>query len=204
MPVDPNDAIAILNREAQVWDLLGQGMTGVEVAAKLGIDFRIVSRIKRRVENRTIADMKKNVDRVRARQVGKVQWAQRQAVKGWTESCKPAAKTKRRMQPATAANGQQSSILVSEENTIEGQSGNPAFLTAYGSLVEMEAELTGTKAPTKIAPTDPTGTKPFEPAALTEAHQRFNELVRLAAQRAIAAQSAPTVIDVTPGDEAEA
>ena len=120
MPLDPQNKAQILDRELRVWDLLLKGRESVEIARGEGVHPSVISRIKTRVEHRIIAETDGKVASLKARQLGEIRRARREAWRAWEESCKPAAKTTRRSggtAPGTV-----------EANEIKGQSGNPAFL----------------------------------------------------------------------------
>jgi DNA-binding CsgD family transcriptional regulator len=139
MPLDPQNRAQIRDRELRVWDLLLKGYEGVEIARREGVDPAVISRIKTRVERRIVAETEGKAQSLRARQLGEIRRARREAWRGWEESCKPAAKTTRRSSAKGAG-------LV-EANEIKGQSGNPAFLDKVYEGIRLEARLTGTEAP---------------------------------------------------------
>jgi hypothetical protein len=141
MPLDPQNRAQILDRELRVWDLLLKGLEGVEIARREGVHPSVISRIKTRVELRIAAETEGKASSLRARQIGELRRARREAWRAWEESCKPAAKTTRRSggtAPGTV-----------EANEIKGQSGNPAFLEKVYDGLRLEAKLTGTEAPQK-------------------------------------------------------
>jgi len=141
MPIDPNNTAQIRERERRVWDLLLQGLDGVEIARREGVDPAVISRIKTRLERRLVEETKGKVETFRARQIAEIRRARREAWRGWEASCKPAAKTTRRSTARGAG-------LV-EANEIKGQSGNPAFLATIFDGIRLEARLTGTEAETR-------------------------------------------------------
>jgi hypothetical protein len=141
MAVDPQNRAQILDRELRVWDLLLKGLEGVEIARRERVHPSVISRIKARVEARVTAEIDGKVASLKARQVGEIRRARREAWRGWEESCKPAAKTTRR----TARTG----AGPVEQNEIKAQHGNPAFLEKVYDGIRLEARLTGTEAPQK-------------------------------------------------------
>ena len=142
MPLDPQNKAQILDRELRVWDLLLKGRESVEIARGEGVHPSVISRIKTRVEHRIIAETDGKVASLKARQLGEIRRARREAWRAWEESCKPAAKTTRR-------SGWKGSGGAIEANEIKGQSGNPAFLEKVYEGIRLEARLTGTEAPQK-------------------------------------------------------
>lgn len=139
MPIDPQNTAQIRDRELRVWDMLLKGLEGAEIARREGVDPAVISRIKKRVERRIIAETDGKAQSLKARQIAEIRRARREAWRAWEESCKPAAKTTRRSAgkgPATV-----------EQNEVKAQSGNPAFLEKVYEGIRIEARLTGTEAP---------------------------------------------------------
>jgi hypothetical protein len=139
MAIDSQNLPQIRARELRVWDLLLKGVEGVEIARREGVDPAVISRIKTRVERRIASEIDGKAASLRARQVGEIRRARREAWRAWEESCKPAAKTTRR-----SGAGRTGTV---EANEIRGQSGNPAFLDKVFEGIRLEARLTGTEAP---------------------------------------------------------
>jgi hypothetical protein len=137
MSIDPNNIAQIRERERRVWDLLLQGLEGVEIARREGVDPAVISRIKTRVERRLVEETEGKAATFRARQIAEIRRVRREAWRGWEASCKPAAKTTRRSTARGAG-------LV-EASEIKGQSGNPAFLATVFEGLRLEARLTGTE-----------------------------------------------------------
>ena len=143
MPLDPQNKAQIRDRELRVWDLLLKGYEGVEIARREGVDPSVISRIKTRVERRITAETDGKAQSLKARQLGEIRRARREAWRAWEESCKPSAKTTRRSGvkgPGTV-----------EASEIKAQHGNPAFLEKVYEGIRLEARLTGTEAPQKQA-----------------------------------------------------
>ncbi len=143
MPLDPQNRAQIRDRELRVWDLLLKGHEGIDIARREGVHPSVVSRIKTRVERRITAETDGKAQSLKARQIGEIRRARREAWRAWEESCKPAAKTTRR-------SGGTGPGLV-EQNEIKGQNGNPAFLDKVYEGLRLEARITGTEAPQKQA-----------------------------------------------------
>ena len=142
MAIDPQNIAQIRDRELRVWDLLLKGLEGVDIARREGVNPSVISRIKTRVEHRITAETDGKAASLRARQIGEIRRARREAWRAWDESCKPAAKTTRRL-GGTGPGG------TSEANEIKGQCGNPAFLEKVYDGIRLEARITGTEAPQK-------------------------------------------------------
>ena len=134
MPLDPQNRAQILDRELRVWDLLLKGREGVEIARGEGVHPSVISRIKTRVEQRMTVEIEGKVASLKARQIGEIRRARREAWRGWEASCQPAAKTTRR-------SGWKGSGGAIEANEIKGQSGNPAFLEKVYDGIRLEARL---------------------------------------------------------------
>lgn len=196
MAIDPQNDAAILQREKRVWDRLAQGHLGIQIAADEGVSKQVISAIKKRVERRIAKEILGNVVQLRARQVGELRRARELAWKGYEDSCKPAAKRKTKSVPTGTTSTTQ---MVEDE--VKGQSGNPAMLAMVYRGIEIEAKLTGTEAPTKVAQTNPDGSEAYQPGALAAAHARVDELLRLALDRM---QAAPLQVGSGQTSDAEA
>ena len=142
MALDSRNIAQIRDRELRVWDLLLKGLEGVDIARREGVNPSVISRIKTRVERRIIAETDGKVASLKARQIGEIRRARREAWRAWDESCKPAAKTTRRL----GGTGPGSTV---EANEVKGQCGNPAFLEKVYDGIRLEARITGTEAPQK-------------------------------------------------------
>ena len=142
MPLDPQNRAQIRDRELRVWDLLLRGLEGIDIARREGVHPSVISRIKTRVERRITAETEGKVASLKARQLGEIRRARREAWRGWEASCQPAAKTTRR-----SGGGKGPGAV--EANEIKAQSGNPAFLEKVYDGIRLEARLTGTEAPQK-------------------------------------------------------
>src|SRR6185436_19861027 len=79
MPLDPQNTAQIRDRELRVWDLLLKGLEGVEIARREGVDPAVISRIKKRVERRITADTNGKAESLKARQLGEIRRARREA-----------------------------------------------------------------------------------------------------------------------------
>jgi DNA-binding CsgD family transcriptional regulator len=141
MAIDPQNVAQIRDRELRVWDQLLRGLEGVEIARREGVDPAVISRIKKRVERRITSETDSKAASLKARQIGEIRRARREAWRAWEESCKPAAKTTRR------SGGTGPGAV--EASEIKGQSGNPAFLEKVYDGIRLEARITGTEAPQK-------------------------------------------------------
>lgn len=141
MALDPQNIAQIRDRELRVWDLLLKGLEGVEIARREGVDPAVISRIKKRVERRITAETDGKAQSLKARQIGEIRRARREAWRAWEESCKPAAKTTRRSGGSAAG--------TVEANEVKAQHGNPAFLDKIYDGIRLEARITGTEAPQK-------------------------------------------------------
>ena len=86
MPLDPQNIAQIRDRELRVWDLFLKGLEGVEIARREGVNPSVISRIKTRVERRIIAETDGKAASLKARQIGEIRRARREAWRGWEES----------------------------------------------------------------------------------------------------------------------
>ena len=79
MPLNSRNTAQIRNRELRVWDLLLKGVEGIEIARREGVDPAVISRIKKRVEQRITAETDGKAQSLKARQIGEIRRARREA-----------------------------------------------------------------------------------------------------------------------------
>ena len=107
-----------------------------------------------------------NVDQKKAIELAKINNAERRAWVAWELSLQD--KERR-----TVSTGPQGGTI----DMTETQSGNPRYLDIVLHCIEKRCKLLGLNAPTKISPTDPSGTKPYErPPTVAELMRKINAL----------------------------
>lgn len=108
-----------------------------------------------------------NFDAAKQEQLAKLDMMEAQTWEQWLRSCDDYEKH-------TKGIGAQGPI-----NKVEtgGQTGDPRYMNVLLSIIERRCKLLGLDAPTKVAPTDPTGDKPYSPPSAAEVEKRIAELM---------------------------
>lgn len=118
----------------------------------------------------------------KARELARIDALELECWEAWRESKKP-----RKVETTQQRQADSTSLTVTIRT--ERTEGNPAFLAGVQWCIGKRIEILGLAAPVKIAPTDPSGEKPYE--SLTDA-ERIDRLVALVdAARARRDGSAP-------------
>lgn len=174
---DSHNRLAIVRREHDVMAWFARGLVVTQVAEKVGIPYQTVQRIRNRVIRRQQAELEADTKAVTVRQIGACQAIQREAWDAWENSKKPRVRAKKKRTPVLNDAGVPTSTMVeTEESTVEAQVGNPAYLDRVIAAMKREAELTGADAPLKIAPTTPDGLRPWRPETDLDLRQRMLDL----------------------------
>ena len=142
----------------RIADYYLQGKTQTEIGGILGLDQSQICNdlkvIKQRWQEKTTLDLdekkRKELDRIDLLET--TYWA------AWERSLKERVKTRTRKGMAPATKGQ---LKETNEASVERENliGNPAFLSGVMTCIERRCKLLGLDAPTKLANTDPEGTK---------------------------------------------
>lgn len=118
---------------------------------------------------------------VKARELRKLDRMEAEATRAWERSLqdytrrvvseKPGARQK-------PVKGKASQPTTDRSASVEtgSQNGDPRFLRIILDCQERRAKMLGTDAPTKVAPTDPTGEQPYKPMTDAELDARIREL----------------------------
>jgi hypothetical protein len=174
-------------REAEVWRLRRLGRhTMAEIAEELHISESAVCLILHRVEDRALTALTKEVGRIKAVQTAQLETAAAEAMRAWDRSLEDVETVKRVAVGAGAdpegrrerlrlflervgadATDEQIDVLIGAltegageerlEQTVKGQSGNPALLGQFREALADIRKIWGLDAPQKIAPTDDKG-----------------------------------------------
>ena len=116
-----------------------------------------------------------DLNTVKAQELGKIDRLEREYWSAWIESKKDAEIFVERGKGADATEGD---TTIETVHTRKGQVGDPRFLDGVNRCREQRCKIIGLYAPTKVAPTDPTGEKEF--SGLTD-EERVKRIVALLA-----------------------
>jgi hypothetical protein len=144
---------------ATVARLIRQGRTTREIAAEIGVSQPKVVRLSQKAREFYRKSAVDDVAARRNRQLAEIEDAKREAWDGWHRSKQPATRKTTRDKETTGGSGDGDKPCNTTETILveENQAGDPQFIRELRGLVELEAKLAGTFAPTKVANTDPSG-----------------------------------------------
>lgn len=166
----------------QIARLRLQGVTLRQISLKVGISLATVKRELVKMEEQWRADAAGAIETAKARELAKLEQIERVAWAEWERSCEDYVKEKAEritftMKEATAdlqraIDSAPASIAPDAGNTFEtapklvtretgGRIGDPKLLQIALAAHERRCKLLGLDAPSKVAPTDPTGQKPY-------------------------------------------
>lgn len=163
------------------------GHTQAQIAAQLAVSQQTISAELRRLRDEWRKRAAGSFDERQAEQLARLDSVERTAWAAWERSLgeRTRSRTRRserpqRPQTITNATGLTEIVpvppAVVTDATVERteRDGNPAYLQQIGWCLEQRAKLLGLYAPTKLAPTDPSGSRPYLPI---EAIQRGTRLM---------------------------
>jgi hypothetical protein len=157
-------------RERRAWELRQKFWTHERIAAELGVDRSTVTKMLARVSRRILDTMQSEVAAMKAEQVSQLTFIADEAMQAWNASKQP-AKEARKLTRKTRKVADDETQMKSKD-----QNADPRYLaTAMQALTDIRA-IMGLNAPTKVAPTDPTGEK--EHAELSDA-ERITKLMAI-------------------------
>jgi hypothetical protein len=167
-----------------VSDLYLTGKTQAHIAGVIGCSQQQVSGYLKKLYKRWQADASANIDRLKARELARLDKVEAEAWAAWERSQEDA-------ETVTTNTGAQSGTTTK----VEGQVGDPRFLERVGWCITQRCKIIGVEAPTKIAPTDPTGNKAYE--SLTDAERAARIAAVLDRARARRDEQAAGVVDAS-------
>lgn len=179
-----------LARQKRAWELIAAGKTQREIAADFGITQASVSELLARSELRILGELKDTVEIHKRKQIEVLERIVSMALTQFEKSCAKSAKASERTE-SDVTQLQGGSVTVpnlTPRRKIrhleqQDQYGDPRFLAeARHALAEIR-EILGLNAPTKIAPTDPTGTKEYDPLTDDEKARRIFAILEEARKR---------------------
>jgi len=148
-----------------------RGKLQTEIAEELGINQSTVSRDLKALQKEWLEDTKIDFDKAKAREIAKIDNLERIYHVAWIRSCEDAETIRKKK--AEVAGVERKEIVT----TAKGQVGDPRFLTGVQWCIERRCKVLGIDAPTKIAPTDPTGEKEYTGLTDEERNRRICALL---------------------------
>ena len=123
-------------REQRAWELRCRGWTHERISRELGVDCSTVTKSLKRANDRALADLKDKIDAHKTEQTAQLRSQYQQTIRAWELSCK-----------------------VDEATGLPTAVGDVDFLEEARAIQKDIRSIWGLDAPTKVAATDPTGTK---------------------------------------------
>lgn len=151
----------------QVAELYLQGWTQAEIGEHIGRSQQQVSYDLVQLRKRWAASADKKMDVHLAQQLAKLDHLEATYWDAWERSME-----ERRTRTASRKQGGRDGNVNSSALKTEDVLGDPRYLAGIERCIQQRCKLLGIEAPQKIAPTDPTGTLPYDPGQLSDAERR--------------------------------
>ena len=162
----------------RIAELYLRGWLQVDIADELGLHQTTISNDLKAIQAEWLESTIVDFDKARARELAKIDDLEREYWCGWQESTKD-----REIDIEESQAGGKHGSLDKTVHKVEGQVGDPRFLQGVQSCIDRRCKLLGLDAPTKVAPTDPTGSKEYTGLPDDERISRVVELLDRARTR---------------------
>jgi len=132
-------------REMEAWRLRAQGMTTTEIAERLGVRQNSVSKMLKRVLERSLREMPDKVAEVLFQQKEALEYLLFEAITEWNKSRQPLRRVKRYERQELVGDGDKQKVvtLVTEEKETEDRLGDVRYLEQAREILEDIRELFG-------------------------------------------------------------
>jgi DNA-binding MarR family transcriptional regulator len=158
------------HHEMRAFELRQQLWTHERIAKELGVERSTVTKMLKRINKRYSDKLEDEVKRIRAEHTLHLEHMADEAMQAWLASKQPAKDARRRK---TVRRGEE------EENRVQTQNADPRFLAEARAALADIRDIWGADAPSKLAPTDPTGEKEFGQDAGISDEQRAARIAAL-------------------------
>ena len=167
-----------LRDRATVARLYCQGVPQWQIGEQLGVTQQQVSLDLKKVRQEWRESALVHIDEKINQEIAKIDNMEREAWAAWERSIDDKRKTTREDMRAGDATTRTKGAV-----TTETSPGDPRYLQTVQWCITKRCELLGLNAPAKMALTDPTGDKPYEPLTDTERASRLASLLESARDR---------------------
>ena len=155
----------LLNRRDRTAELYLAGRTQVVIARELGVSVGTICKDLAWVRSQWLARAVRNMDEIKAEQLARIDWIEQQATEAWFQSTRGqdggvVTGTGTEAEADVTATAPELPVLA-QTAPRRGQCGNDKYLARIGWCVEQRLKVFGLYAPTKVAPTDPTGNRAY-------------------------------------------
>jgi predicted transcriptional regulator len=173
---------------AEVARLYRRKHTQTQIAALLGTTQQSISRDIAILKERWRAESVHEVGEVQREILANLEAIEEEAWEAWRRSREDAEKVVERLPRSEeeSADADPKTGFI-KERTMASQYGDPRFLEQVRKIQEDRAKIYGVNAPTKVAPTNPDGTKEFSGASTAELIAELQSI-----NRALGAESGDT------------
>jgi hypothetical protein len=172
--------LKVLERRRDVSAMYLKGYQQVEIAAKHNVSQSQISLDLKWIRGEWLKSATASMGEIKARELAKIDKLELEYYDAWERSKKD-AETK-----IIEGKGDKTSDSPSDiKQTIrtEGQIGDPRYLSGVQWCIEQRMKIFGMYAPTKIAPTDPTGEKEWTGQSESDLINEFNSIINTARAR---------------------
>jgi predicted transcriptional regulator len=177
----PDRSVAQQERDRrEISRLYLQGMYQADIAEKLRLSQPTVSRdIQILIEEWKVQRVY-DINEAKARELAKVDNLELEYWEAWHRSQQNAEKEIKKAKGIKGGTANQEIQKISE-----GQTGDPRFLSGIQWCIDRRCLILGVDAPKKVAPTDPSGNKPYggSDMPVEQIAQRTAQLLEIAKQR---------------------
>lgn len=152
MPRSRAQRVEVEQRRELVARLYITGLTQAEIGRRCNVGQRQISKDLAVIRRNWLESSIRNFDELRGEQLAKIDKLESEYWDAWERS-----KAESVRKTAERSDGKDRAVVVTE-----AQHGDPRYLAGIERCIAQRCKLLGLDAPTKIAPTTPDGTKPYE------------------------------------------
>jgi predicted transcriptional regulator len=146
-----NKKKVILERRSRVAELYLRGVAQYKIAEELNVTSGLISQDLKKLSEQWQASINENIDKIKAREMEKINNLERQYHDAWIRSCEVKTKKSAKKKGLTNKTGQSLGIDSKEQTfTEEQQIGDPRFLEGVRWCITKREEIFGYGAAKKI------------------------------------------------------
>lgn len=187
----PTKELRGIARQNLAWQMVAEGKSQREIGAAFGTSQSNISQLLARSELRILGELKDTVEVYKRKQIEILERIVSMALTQFEKSCEKSSKLFERtdsdVQQLQGANVTVAGGLIARKKTRhveqQDQYGDPRFLAEARHALGEIREILGLNAPTKIAPTDPTGEREYDALSDDERSRRVLAIIDAARAR---------------------
>lgn len=147
------------------------GMSQWQIAQEFGVSQAQICRDLQTLRKRWLESSLRDFDELKAQELAKIDQLEAEYWAAWQRSV--GQKQKKTTERTNAQGGARDKAAIHTEE----MTGDPRYLQGVERCIERRCKLLGLDAPAKVAPTDPTGDKPYDPITDTERAARIARIL---------------------------